>query len=82
MNAAFLNLMTSPMMLSGMGMLSDLNDKNKEMKKRALADYEHALKLPRKQKKIAKKRAILDYSIACYFDDVWGNDFDLISKLF
>lgn len=37
-----------------------------DMKERAIKNYKHALTLPRKQKKQAKKEAILDYSIACW----------------
>lgn len=37
-----------------------------DMKERAIKNYKHALTLPRKQKKQAKKEAILDYEIACW----------------
>ncbi|MGV8961848.1 MAG: hypothetical protein ACOH2V_00435 [Candidatus Saccharimonadaceae bacterium] len=42
---------------------------NAMLKQRALDEYELALKMPRKKKKVAKKSAILLYNIAC-----WGEE--------
>ena len=36
------------------------------LKERALKEYEAALLMPRKKKKVAKKSALLLYSIACH----------------
>jgi hypothetical protein len=48
---------------------SQMMDMSKELKERAIRDYEKALKMPRKKKKKAKKSALLDYSMACWVDD-------------
>jgi hypothetical protein len=37
-----------------------------KLKEKAIAEYKAALKMPRKKKKIAKKSALLLYSIACW----------------
>jgi hypothetical protein len=45
----------------------------KELKQRAINEYNTALKMPRKKKKRAKKSALLNYSIAC-----WGEQFNFL----
>lgn len=40
------------------------------LKQKALEQYKVALLMPRKKKKVAKKSALLSYSIACYGEDL------------
>ena len=53
-------------------------DTTKELKQRAKDEYNAALKMPRKKKKIAKKSAISLYNIACWGEDL-VKDFDMLS---
>ena len=46
---------------------------SKELKQRSLNEWKAALLMPRKKKKIAKKSAILLYSIACYSESILNN---------
>ena len=46
--------------------MSEFDEKNKELKERAINEYNAALLMPRKKKKKAKKSALSLYSIACY----------------
>ena len=52
--------------------LSFSNDVHKgaeKLKEKAIEEYNLALTMPRKKKKIAKKSAILLYSIACWEEE-------------
>ncbi len=46
------------------------NGMNK-LKEKAIEEYNQALKMPRKKKKIAKKSAIMLYNIACWGDNIF-----------
>ena len=50
--------------------LSDIQTQNEKLKQQALDEYKHALTLPRKKKKKAKKSALLLYSIAVHADEI------------
>ena len=50
--------------------LSDIQTQKEELKQRALDEYQHALTLPRKKKKKAKKSALLLYSVAVHVDEI------------
>lgn len=52
---------------------SDLFSSN--MRKRALDKWENSKQLPRKQKKLMRKDAMLDLSFAKCNEDVWNNMF-------
>lgn len=56
--------------LSYIGFMKDLETITEELKQKAIEEYKAALKMPRKQKKKAKKSAMLLYSIACWGDNL------------
>lgn len=62
-------------MTSFMNVYEDLQKSSEGLKQKALDEYKVALKLPRKQKKKAKKSALLLYSIACWGENPFENLF-------
>ena len=59
-----------------MNVYQDLQESSQRLKEKAIDEYKVALKLPRKQKKKAKKSALFLYSIACWGEKTFDNIFN------
>jgi len=56
--------------IAGLEFMSEHKIITNELKQRAIDEYNKALLMPRKKKKIAKKSALSLYSIACWGEDI------------
>ena len=69
------NNMRHPIIESLGSALDDLRESTSNLKQKALDEFEAALKMPRKKKKIAKKIAQTHYFVAC-FEENFAKRFD------
>lgn len=61
---------SNPYLITAFNFMEEQTEITKGLKQRAINRYTKALALPRKQKKREKKQANLEYSIACWGENI------------